>query len=438
MGGGGSGSVVGGRLVVSGIELRQLSTTVDAVVPPVDGAMGRAASTMRGLDRRGWNAAQADGLWSAVSSEWVCLRGGLIPTARDLFRRSVLALILNRVQGTDLGPPMYGPYLPGQGPYPPLPFCVDLGYAPWLTPAERALLATQGLGALDQIPFRSWGVDRPPPPPPPEEEEDDKEWWETGLDVVQGGLDVVGLVPGFGEPADGVNALIYTARGDYVNAGLSAGGMIPIAGWGSTGIKWGRRGLEYADEAAAGARNAARQADEVTTATKLLDDSGRFGDSALESQYQRYLARKQAAGEPPRTREGWKERLDYFQNSGVQRGNNFNDFRRSEYPYNEVHLANGKRLDSYVPGEEIVSRKATDFDNVKESTFRDYVREIGNKYDEGTVVRSNKYPDLDGQPLEGRRILEVPDSNLSAARRAEFERIAREEGVEIRYVPESP
>ena len=103
-----------------------------------------------------------------------------------------------------------------------------------------------------------------------------------------------------------------------------------------------------------------------------------------------------------------------------------------------MHLANGKRLDSYVPGEEIVSRKATDFDNIQESTFRDYVREIGNKYDEGTVIRSNKYPDLDGQPLEGSRILEVPDSNLSAARREEFERIARQEGVEIRYVPESP
>ena len=93
-----------------------------------------------------------------------------------------------------------------------------------------------------------------------------------------------------------------------------------------------------------------------------------------------------------------------------------------------MHLANGKRLDSYVPGEEIVSRKATDFDNIQESTFRDYVREIGNKYDEGTVIRSNKYPDLDGQPLEGRRILEVPDSNLSAARREEFERIARAGG----------
>ena len=126
--------------------------------------MGRAASTMRGLDRRGWNASQADGLWSAVSSEWVCLRGGLIPTARDLFRRSALALILNRFQGTDLGPPAYGPYLPGQGPYPPLPFCVDLGYAPWLTPEQQlALLATQGLARLTRSPSAAGASTGPRP-----------------------------------------------------------------------------------------------------------------------------------------------------------------------------------------------------------------------------------------------------------------------------------
>ena len=254
----GHGSGTGGRIVVSGDELRRLSTTVDGVVPPVDGAMERAGSAVRGLDRRGWNAAQVDGLWSAVSSEWVCLRGGLIPTARDLFRRSVLALILNRFQGTDLGPPVYGPYLPGQGPYPPLPFCVDLGYAPWLTPAERALLATQGLGALDQIPFRSWGVDRPPPPPPPEEEEDDGSggWDRTGRRPARTGRG--GPHPRFGEPADGVNALIYTARGDYVNAGLSAGGMIPIGGWFATGAKCDTRAADYADEAAQVAQGAER------------------------------------------------------------------------------------------------------------------------------------------------------------------------------------
>ncbi|MCB0077369.1 MAG: WXG100 family type VII secretion target [Anaerolineales bacterium] len=68
---------------------------------------------------------------------------------------------------------------------------------------------------------------------------------------VHGGLDVLGLVPGFGEVADGVNALIYLAEGDYLNAGLSAAAMIPFAGWGATGAKFGiRAGRELLEEGA--------------------------------------------------------------------------------------------------------------------------------------------------------------------------------------------
>jgi RHS repeat-associated protein len=68
----------------------------------------------------------------------------------------------------------------------------------------------------------------------------DKE--ETGLGTkllngFQTFLDVGGLVPGYGEVADGVNALIYLARGDKTNAALSAAAMIPFAGWAATTAK---------------------------------------------------------------------------------------------------------------------------------------------------------------------------------------------------------
>ena len=78
------------------------------------------------------------------------------------------------------------------------------------------------------------------------------------LDWVQGGLDIVGLVPVVGEIADGANALIYTARGDYLNAGLSAAAMIPFAGWGATGGKLINKAIRYSDEVAAVAANANR------------------------------------------------------------------------------------------------------------------------------------------------------------------------------------
>lgn len=45
------------------------------------------------------------------------------------------------------------------------------------------------------------------------------------------------LIPGVGEIADGANGLIYTARGDALNAGLSFSAMIPVAGWVATGGK---------------------------------------------------------------------------------------------------------------------------------------------------------------------------------------------------------
>lgn len=69
------------------------------------------------------------------------------------------------------------------------------------------------------------------------------------LDWVQGGLDLVGLVLGLGEIADGANALIYMGRGDYANAALSAAAMIPIVGSVATGgkiiKKWLRAVLKY-------------------------------------------------------------------------------------------------------------------------------------------------------------------------------------------------
>jgi hypothetical protein len=48
-------------------------------------------------------------------------------------------------------------------------------------------------------------------------------------------LDIAGLIPVIGEPADGINAAIYAYRGDYLNASLSAGGMIPFVGMAARG-----------------------------------------------------------------------------------------------------------------------------------------------------------------------------------------------------------
>jgi hypothetical protein len=50
------------------------------------------------------------------------------------------------------------------------------------------------------------------------------------LDYLQAGLSAVGLIPGAGEAFDAANALISASRGKYVNAILSAISMIPTIG----------------------------------------------------------------------------------------------------------------------------------------------------------------------------------------------------------------
>ncbi|MGG4555549.1 hypothetical protein [Paenibacillus humicus] len=80
------------------------------------------------------------------------------------------------------------------------------------------------------------------------------------------------------------------------------------------------------------------------------------------------------------------------------------------YPCNEVHLSNGKRLDSYDPIKgEIVSRKATDLADIELSTFESYLKEMKVKYEPGTIIRTDKYaefiPPIDGQPLKYLRFL---------------------------------
>ena len=75
--------------------------------------------------------------------------------------------------------------------------------------------------------------------------------WNKASEWVHGGLDVLGFIPGFGEIADGVNALIYLAEGRYIEAGISAAAMIPIVGdLGKLG-KWGvKAGKEIVEEVA--------------------------------------------------------------------------------------------------------------------------------------------------------------------------------------------
>ncbi len=160
------------------------------------------------------------------------------------------------------------------------------------------------------------------------------------------------------------------------------------------------------------------------------------------------MKRKAKAGEVPRDREDWKIASDYWKNeSPVARGNRFNQTVNdaNKYPFFEVNLENGKRLDGYDPVKgEIVSRKATDLDKIKEETYRAYLSEFSEKYSRGTVIRSNKYtgkdgiPGIDGTVLSGQYILEIPASNESLENIQHYMDIAAEYDVILRFTEEIP
>jgi hypothetical protein len=130
-----------------------------------------------------------------------------------------------------------------------------------------------------------------------------------------------------------------------------------------------------------------------------------------------------------------------------KRGNDFNRKVRSQVPnpyqYYEVTvektLSNGNvkryRLDSYNPGSDIVSRKATDFNNIQTTTFQKYISELKNKYQTGLKIVKPGTP-INGQTLQGAYKLEVPKSNLTSSKLTDFQQIASDNGVEIIFIDE--
>lgn len=110
--------------------------------------------------------------------------------------------------------------------------------------------------------------------------------------------------------------------------------------------------------------------------------------------------------------EGGKRKLPDHVQKRIDDGNAFNAERRPYYePYNEIVLESGKRIDSYVPNDEIVERKYTQLGKVKEGTANGYVSSLRNKYEPGQIIKDsprNRELGIGGKELRGAHILEVP------------------------------
>ena len=121
--------------------------------------------------------------------------------------------------------------------------------------------------------------------------------------------------------------------------------------------------------------------------------------------------------------------------------------QHGEYDNNELNLVldDGRfvRVDSYVPAElsetgtgMIISRKATDLVDIKESTFRMHLQEMVDKYSPGTKIHSNVYDGI-GETIEGKMYLEIPKTNESFSKIADYKSIAKNEyDIEIIFLAE--
>ena len=102
-----------------------------------------------------------------------------------------------------------------------------------------------------------------------------RSFWSKALDGIQTGLDIVGLVPGVGEIADGANALISLVRGDPAGAALSAMSMVPMVGDAlGKGGKVVKTSLGYGDEVVeAGVKGYKKSSSSIRSVDLIFENS---------------------------------------------------------------------------------------------------------------------------------------------------------------------
>ena len=262
-------------------------------------------------------------------------------------------------------------------------------------------------------------------------------WWKQ---LLHGLLDVAGLVPFIGEPADLMNGVWYYAEGDVLNGSLSMGSAIPIVGYVATGGKWVKTALKAEDlveiEKLVEAGELITTVDRASGAARTFGRDGRLLDKTIDLTDPANFEATKFLSDAELAR--WNGPLSFMRK--IIAGNRFNAYANHAYDYTEIALTTGNksrfRLDAYTPNRAIVSRKLTQFSEIQFATAKKYIDEFLEKYPEGTLIASTKKNDalgISGEPLDGPMILEVPPQVGGKVDQAIVD-YAEESGVFIRDV----
>jgi len=109
------------------------------------------------------------------------------------------------------------------------------------------------------------------------------------MDIVRGALDIAGFIPVLGAIPDGINATIYVAEGDWVNAGISAFAMIPAIGDGAkAGVMAGKAVVKVSEKTALklgeeGLAKAFKEAKAVSKAEEAAKAASKLEKEAAEA-----------------------------------------------------------------------------------------------------------------------------------------------------------
>ncbi|GAA4491946.1 hypothetical protein GCM10023191_026770 [Actinoallomurus oryzae] len=138
-------------------------------------------------------------------------------------------------------------------------------------------------------------------------------------DLGHAALDVAGMIPVVGAVADVANGAWYAAEGDYLDAGLSFAGAIPVIGDAALGARYAIKGAKYAEEgveAARAVKNGVHAAEDVKAGAKAVEAGGDAvkggrtaakGTTAAEDAQRAAAARKLAAERAAAEREARAE-----------------------------------------------------------------------------------------------------------------------------------
>ncbi|WP_112069072.1 polymorphic toxin type 15 domain-containing protein [Herbaspirillum rubrisubalbicans] len=110
----------------------------------------------------------------------------------------------------------------------------------------------------------------------------EKSFWQTASPWVHGVLGVASFVPGLSVITGAIDAAIYTAEGDYVEAGIAAASMIPGGKVVTTVGKVAKRAVGMAKGAGTAARigKGAHEAEELAKAAKTAKEAARVAREA--------------------------------------------------------------------------------------------------------------------------------------------------------------